>query len=271
VDLTAFVADAAATYGGEPVEVAITAVNGEPVADPTAVDMSEPGFYTVTYGAELNGKTAEASFTVVAMDDHSSIANGGFESGNLAGWTPVAGNWAPVEGQLPGVISAVSYWGEELPYNQGGDFHLDGWNTGIPEPDGWALRSTNFVLGGSGFISLRMGGNAAAVHVYQADGTEIGLYRQTRFADQNFPSLAAGGSWADMGTYVIDLSDYIGQELYIVLEDEVIEGGWAHAFFDEVVTFYETAPDYENSFDTVKDGNTTDTVDIPWQLAVNLK
>lgn len=271
VDLTAFVADAAATYGGEPVEVAITAVNGEPVADPAAVDMSEPGFYTVTYGAELNGKTAEASFTVVAMDDHSSIANGGFESGNLAGWTPVAGNWAPVEGQLPGVISAETYWGEELPYNQGGEYHLDGWNTGIPEPDGWALRSTNFVLGGSGFISLRMGGNAAAVHVYQADGTEIGLYRQTRFADQNFPSLAAGGSWADMGTYVIDLSDYIGQELYIVLEDEVIEGGWAHAFFDEVVTFYETAPDYENSFDTVKDGGTTDTVDIPWQLAVNLK
>ncbi|MBQ6273567.1 MAG: hypothetical protein IJK63_05025 [Oscillospiraceae bacterium] len=271
VDLTAFVADAAATYGGEAVEVAITAVNGEPVADPAAVDMSEPGFYTVTYGAELNGKTAEASFTVVAMDDHSSIANGGFESGNLAGWTPVAGNWAPVEGQLPGVISAVSYWGEELPYNQGGDFHLDGWNTGIPEPDGWALRSTNFVLGGSGFISLRMGGNAAAVHVYLADGTEIGLYRQTRFADQNFPSLAAGGSWADMGTYVIDLSEYIGQELYLVLEDEVIEGGWAHAFFDEVVTFYEEAPDYANLFETVKDGGTDETVDIPWQLAVNLK
>ena len=127
------------------------------------------------------------------------------------------------------------------------------------------------MLGGSGFISLRMGGNAAAVHVYLADGTEIGFYRQTRFADQNFPSLAAGGSWADMGTYVIDLTDYIGQELYIVLEDEVIEGGWAQAFFDEVVTFYEEAPDYANLFDTVKDGATTDTVDIPWQLAVNLK
>ena len=271
VDLTAFVADAAANYGGEEVPVAITAVNGEAVADASAVDMSEPGFYTVTYGAEYEGKTAEASFTVVAMADHSTIANGGFESGNLAGWTVESGNWALVEGQLPGVISAETYWGEELPYNQAGDYHLDGWNTGIGEPDGWALRSTNFVLGGSGFISVRMGGNAAVVHVFKADGTEIGLYRQTRFADQNFPSLAAGGSWADMGTYVIDLSEYIGEELYIVLEDEVIEGGWAHAFFDEVVTFYEEAPDYENTVDTVKDGNTTDTVDIPWQLAVNLK
>lgn len=271
VDLTAFVADAAAVFGSEDVPVAITAVNGEAVADASAVDMSEPGFYTVTYGAEYEGKTAAASFTVVAMADHSTIANGGFESGNLAGWTVESGNWALVEGQLPGVISAETYWGEELPYNQAGDYHLDGWNTGIGEPDGWALRSTNFVLGGSGFISVRMGGNAAVVHVFKADGTEIGLYRQTRFADQNFPSLAAGGSWADMGTYVIDLSEYIGEELYIVLEDEVIEGGWAHAFFDEVVTFYEEAPDYENTVDTVKDGNTTDTVDIPWQLAVNLK
>lgn len=271
VDLTAFVADAAANYGGEDVPVAVTKVNGEDVADASAFDMSEPGFYTVTYGAEFEGKSAEASFTVVAMADNKEIANGGFESGNLAGWKVLTEAWAPVEGQMPGVISAVSYWGEELPYNQAGEYHLDGWNTGIGEPDGWAIQSTNFVLSGSGFISVRMGGNAAAVHVYTADGTEIGYYKQTRFCDENFPSLAAGGSWADMGTYVIDLTDYIGQELYIVLEDEVIEGGWAHAFFDEVVTFYEEAPDYENNADTVKDGGTTDTVDIPWQLAVNLK
>ena len=116
-----------------------------------------------------------------------------------------------------------------------------------------------------------MGGNAAAVHVYKADGTEIGYYKQTRFNDANFPSLAAGGSWADMGTYVIDLTAYLGEELYIVLEDEVIDGGWAHAFFDEIVTFYETAPDYAGMADTVKDGGTDATVDIPWQLAVNLK
>lgn len=271
VDLTAFVSEAAANFGGEPVDVAILAVNGEAAANLSAYDMSKPGFYTVTYGAERDGKSAEASFTVVALADHSSVANPGFESGNLAGWKVLTEAWAPVEGQMPGVISAVSYWGEELPYNQAGDYHLDGWNTGIGEPDGWAIQSTNFVLSGSGFISVRMGGNAAAVHVFKADGTEIGYYRQTRFADQNFPSLAAGGSWADMGTYVIDLSDHVGEELYLVLEDEVIDGGWAHAFFDEVVCVYDEAPDYANLVDTVKDGGSDATVDIPWQLAVNLK
>lgn len=114
-----------------------------------------------------------------------------------------------------------------------------------------------------------MGGHAAAVRVCLADGTEVGYYRQTRFADQNFPSLAAGGSWADMGTYVIDLSAYLGQELYLVLCDEAVDGGWAHAFFDEVVTYYETAPDYTTLSDQVADGGTGDVVEIPWQLAEN--
>ena len=274
VDLTAYVGEAAAAFGGESVPVAITKVsfNGsESTTGFDAFDMSEPGYYQVTYGAEYNGKTAEAAFTVVAMEDHSSVANGGFEAGNLAGWTVLTEGWSVVEGQPAGVINAVSYWGEALPYNQAGDYHLDGWNTGIDEPSPWTVRSTSFVLGGSGFISVRMGGAAAAVHVYKADGTEIGYYKQTRFHDEFFPSVGAGGSWADMGTYVMDLSDYVGEELYIELCDEVIDGGWAHGFFDEVVTYYETAPDYADLSDTVADGGTGDPIQIPWQLAANLK
>lgn len=273
VDLTAFVADAKATFGSEDVPVAITKVafDGNEVTEGfDAFDMSVPGFYTVTYGAEYNGKTAETAFTVVAMADHKEIANGGFESGNLAGWTVLSDAWAKVDGQYPGVISAESYWGEALPYNQAGSFHLDGWNTGIGEPDPWAIRSTTFTLSGSGFISVRMGGAAAAVKVFTADGTQIGYYKQTRFHDEFFPSVGQGGSWADMGTYVIDLSAYLGQELYIELHDEVIDGGWAHGFFDEVVTYYETAPDYANLFDTVMDGNQAGEIQIPWQLAENL-
>ncbi len=279
VDVTAYLADAAAVYGGTAVtDMAVTKVsyNGTEITDGfDAVDMSAPGYYYVTYCATYEGKTAEATFTVVAMEDRNSVANGGFESGDLAGWTVLTDNWSTVDGHPTGVISATTYWGENLPYNQAGDYHMDGWNNGFGEADGWQLQSTTFTLSGSGYISLRMGGNAAAVRVYLADGTEIGYYKQTRFSDVNFPSLANGGSWADMGTYVLDLSAYIGQEMYIVLCDEVIDGGWAQAFFDEVVTYYETAPDYANLYDTVTDGTSGDAtpaeVQIPWQLAVNRK
>lgn len=273
VDLTAFVKDASASFGGETIsDLAIQKVsfNGvESTEGFDAFDMSQPGYYHVTYGASYEDKTAEAAFTVVAVADRNSVANGGFESGDLAGWTVETEGWSVVDGQPAGVISAVSYWNEALPYNQAGDYHLDGWNNGLDEGATWSVRSSSFTLAGSGFISVRMGGHAAAVHVYLADGTEVGYYQQTRFKDEGFPSVAVG-SWADMGTYVMDLSAYIGQEMYIVLADEQAEG-WAHAFFDEVVTYYETAPDYANLADTVADGGTGAEVQIPWQLAANLK
>jgi len=274
VDLTAFVRSAEAAFGSEKLtDLAVTKVsfNG---ADYTqgfdTFDMSAPGYYHVTYGTSYQDKSVEAAFTVVAVADHSQVANGDFEAGNLAGWTVLTDGWSVTEGQATGVISAESYWGEALPYNQGGSYHLDGWNNGLDEGATWAVRSSNFTLAGSGFVSLRMGGHAAAVRVYLADGTEIGYYKQTRFNDANFPSVGSGGSWADMGTYVLDLSAYIGQEMYIVLEDEQADG-WAHAFFDEVITYYEAAPDYANMADTVADGGTGSPVNIPWQLAVNLK
>ena len=86
-----------------------------------------------------------------------------------------------------------------------------------------------------------MGGNAAAVKVFKADGTPVGTYKANHFSDTNFPCEGDGdgkGSWGGMRTH-IDLLD-TGNN-----------GSWSHAFFDEVVTYYETVPDIANGFDTV--------------------
>lgn len=287
VDLTEMLAGVAAKYGEvtEGVEIAITKVakGGTVVTEGfDAFDLSEDGIYTVTYSATYEGKSTVADFTLLVHSDEKQVANGGFETGDLTGWT-VSDGWGMANGQPMGVINAQTYWSEELPYNQTGNYHLDGWNNGIGEEGTWAVKSTVFKLSGSGWISVKMGGHAAAVKVYKEDGTLIGYYKQSRFSDTGFANndnptgtfLKEGGSWADMATYAIDLSGYVGQKLYIELCDETASG-WARAFFDEVITYYETAPNWSDSFETVINGHKgdlnrddTDTVNIPWVKAQN--
>lgn len=256
--------------GTAAVGATVYAATNDPLTVGTTVKVDETDVTitgTVTYGE------------VETIPTDVQVTNGDFETGDLTGWTVLTDGWGKVDGKHTGVISATSYWAEELPYNQGGEYHLDGWSIQETSVDGvineaaaWSVRSEQFSLAGSGFISVKMGGNAAAVKVYLADGTQIGYYKQTRFNDANFPHVGQGGSWADMGTYVIDLSNYVGQKMYIELCDEG-EGAWAVAFFDDVVTYYETAPDYERLFDTVLDGHTADEtpaeIKIAWTLATN--
>ncbi|MBP5291848.1 MAG: hypothetical protein J6Y90_04455, partial [Lachnospiraceae bacterium] len=240
----------------------------------------EIGLYEVAYTRSYGGTTEDKVLTIEThqLDPGiNEIQNPGFETGDLTGWeviTPTVWN-KDEAGYFRGVVSAQTYWGEQLPYNQEGNFHLDGWEVTGDEGASWGLRSSVFTLGGSGFISLRMGSNAASVRIYKLDGTLIGTYYQKRFNDANFPFVNEGGSWADMGTYFIDLSDHIGEAMYIELHDSKIIGGWANAFFDDIKTIYTTVPDIENGFDTVvgpvrrNDSGALEygEIQIPWTLA----
>jgi len=91
-------------------------------------------------------KAGEAAKPAKAL----TVINGGFETGDLSGWTVLTEGWT--DNPNRGVISATSYWTEELPYNQAGNYHLDGWNTGIAEGGTWEVKSSTFTLGGSGYI-----------------------------------------------------------------------------------------------------------------------
>ncbi len=284
VDLKEILGGAKAVYDSSVTEedftYSITGVekDGEAVAVPneSALAVTE-GVYTVRYKVECKGQVLEESFLIGVYNTHD-VLNGGFELGAPAGWTTQTAGWGVnPDGSLKGVIGAAAWWGEELPYNQSGNYHLDGWNNDIAENASWTLKSSVFTLEGEGIVTVKMGGKAAAVKVYQENGTQIGYYKQTRFSDSGFPHIADGGSWADMATYILDLSEYVGQKLYIELCDEPVGDGWAHAFFDEVITYYAEGTEIdalaENS-DTVKDGHTADEtpqdVQIGWVKADNL-
>ncbi len=202
------------------------------------------------------------------------LENGGFETGDFTGWILPEGWPTDENGNPKGLSSDKTYWAEEMPFNQAGEYHLDSWALmpEIPEPEAWHITSSHFLLGGVGYITVRMGGRTAAVKVFKADGTQIGLYRNRHFKDSGFPSVkkGVGGSWADMATFIIDLSEYIGEELYLELWDEESPGSWAVAFFDNIVTLYDEIPDYKTNFDVVKNGNSSEMVEIQWQRTLNV-
>lgn len=202
---------------------------------------------------KLDKRTIEARNVLpepVAENEYT-IQNGGFESGDMTGWTVVGG------ANIDGVTTGDTFWYEEIPYNNGGLFHFDGWKATGDESVTYAIRSTEFVLGGSGFISFKMGGRSAAVKVYRAgESNPIAVYRNTAFDESDFPYVDKGCRLATMTTFYADLNEYLGETLVIELCDEpnFNEAGeplnWGVAFFDDIVSYYDTAPSGD-MFDTV--------------------
>lgn len=207
-----------------------------------------------------------------ATESDYQITNGGFETGDLTGWTVTSGEVS----SSGAVSSAQTFWGEGLPYNANGLFHFDGWGANGNETETYTLASETFTLGGSGFISFKLGGRSAVLRVCKEDGTPIAEYGNTMFSVDNFPYVDQGCRTATMTTYAADLSAYLGERLYVEICDVALDGqDWGIAFFDDIVTYYETAPDVETLFDTV-DLNAKTSSDgipksyrVPWEIAVN--
>ena len=125
--------------------------------------------------AMLVSMAPPAALAANRPDSRALVKNGDFESGDLRGWTVLTPGWGlDGQGGPAGVVNAPSYGTCELPTNQSGSYHLNGSYTGIPAAEGWEIRSSTFLLSGSGWISVKMGGRAAAVKVFLADGTQVG-------------------------------------------------------------------------------------------------
>ena len=249
--------------------------DGEPY-DLESDEALADGTYLVTVSAaDAFGLTATGIARIYVSEEvtiPNTINNGGFETGDLTGWSVVSGTI----NESAAVSSASTWWNEQVPYNQGGNYHFDGWAAQSDEAATYTLRSSEFQLGGSGQISFKMGGNAARVSVYSSSGELIESYSNVGFFDGGvaYPCVANGSRLATMITYVADLSEHIGETLYIEIADTTASG-WAVAFFDDIVTYYESYVDYTAMKDTVTEVNAIHNpeesreTEIPWMEASN--
>lgn len=200
--------------------------------DPTTLTVG----IVVSYGDELTVEfdvNIKATTAIVYQ-----VVNGSFDDG-LNGWT--------LSGQIGEVSNASTFWNEGLPmFNEGNYFSAYGLNGENFESNTGKLTSSTFTLLGNGYITFMLGGAGnenCYVAVEDINGNVLAIYRNTEFTNTDLPAEEAReliGSTINLANFIkykADLSEYIGQELKVVVYDNAISD-WGLVFFDELNTYH---------------------------------
>jgi len=184
------------------------------------------------------------------------IPNGGFDSGNLNGWRAYT-IWKGESGMAAfdaGLVTNGTYFGSN-PYNRDGTHNLGITSGSITwdqssERMGY-LRSSDFILGGSGWLSFKLGGGKypefAYVSIRQtSDSAEVARFGNRWFNNTGRASTVYGSAISNaeafLFPYYFDLSTVasLGTSLYIVLADTSAYD-WSILSADSFVTYYSEA------------------------------
>ena len=216
----------------------------------------ENGTYTIVYAnEELSDIAKEYVFSVTAESDGKTLtyvvtlrltntyqyrlANGTFDAG-LDGWTLS-------NEELGAVNNKDIYWepNDNIPFRNEGNF-FNAYATNVERAMG-TLTSSTFKVGGSGWITYRLGGAKNIDYVYME---VISANGEKAVKLPNF-------DWVDIvGTqergcslipYKANLIEYgfaLGEEVYIKLTDNA-EGDYGLFFLDSVITYYTAEPSGE--------------------------
>lgn len=200
--------------------------------------------------AQSEGAYFEKTRKYVADADAPSeyeIKNGDFETGSLAGWTVVSGRAFSHNG-----VNANAYWwNENIPYCRDGNYHY-----GFYKPtETGVMRSSEFVLGGSGYISYKLGGcgnnNLTYLRFMVKNGDtaeEVARYSNFKFWNYQFPYVQNGMRLLNLVQYYADFSAYLGRTMYIEVVDENTSASDLDCItLDSVRTYWESKPQWYTS------------------------
>ena len=223
-------------------------------------DSQETGEYYV--------KTREYVEEAVAPSEYE-IANGDFECGSLAGWEVLEGLAFSNEG----VNHEETWWNENIPYQREGNYHY-----GYYKPSATGrMRSTPFILGGSGYISFKLGGcrenHLTYLSIYkvvdESTSIEVARYSHRTYWDFQFPFVPNGMRLLNLIQYIADLREYIGDTLYIeVVDNNSSPDDLACITLDSICTYYPATPTFytEDHFEAYSMINVETEIESEYQV-----
>ena len=198
---------------------------------------------TVTASYTANGREQSVFYTYkLSIKDTTAyrLENGGFENG-LEGWNVV--------GNIGNVNSDSHYWLNDPESAEGYAFGMDGNNMfsayapGALESAVGTLTSSGFKVGGSGFISFKVGAmrdeNYVYIDVVDAETKEIlARYYNGLWVDRT-DEMKSG---CTLIAYKADLGAFMGREVFLRISDNA-DSGYGLFFADSFITYYESEPD----------------------------
>ncbi len=196
---------------------------------------------TVSYILDGEEKTISYTYKLEIKDTTACrLANGDFESG-MEGWTQV--------GNIGNVSTDTHYWLNDPESAEGYVFGMDGekmfsaYAPGALESAVGTLTSSTFKIGGSGFVTFKIGamrdGNYVYIDVVDAETKEIlARYYNGLWADRTDDRK----SGCTLIAYKADLSAFAGKEVFFRISDNA-DSGYGLFFADSFITYYENEPE----------------------------
>ncbi len=258
--ITLNLADNVITNGNATLEYFISVDGGEygeKIVDPSAFDFVPSGTFTeaaqsvvvtvkVVYEATAGNGEITYVYTLNITDTSSyRIQNGNFDS-NLDGWVLS-------EAALGGISSATQYWENEatIPqFNNDGNF-FNAYAEGAAESAKGTLTSSAFTIGGSGWMTYKLGGAKNIEQVYieavrESDGKAVKL---PNYNWSDYVGAAKRG--CSLVAYKVNLIDFCGFALGDVVKIRITDNADADYglfFLDSVETYYTQEPAAEDYY-----------------------
>ena len=206
---------------------------------------------TLTIVAKWDDESISYVYNISVMDSTAyRMPNGGFDD-DLNGWTVKATlNGAKNDDALGGISTKETYWVQNIPFNNDGKF-FSGLAVNAEERAVGTLTSPVFTVGGSGWITYKLGGARDIEKVYMqivsSDGSKTVTLPNFDWSDAADSVTVRGCTLVSYKANLIEYGFAPGKKVYIRITDNGTRD-YGLFFLDSVITYYPDGSEPDDTF-----------------------